>query len=261
MCLALVALDVAPGHVVVLAANRDEYHARAADPAAWWPAADGAILAGRDGAGGGTWLGLDRRGRFAFVTNVRDPARLDPAAPTRGTLVPRVLADPAPVAVAVAAATHDGSRMNGFNLLAGEAHGAAWGSNREGVIRTLGPGVYGLSNAALDTPWPKLVRTRAAFAAWLARGDADVEALFALLADRTTAPDSALPHTGVSRARERTLSAPFIVGADYGTRCSTVVLIGHDGGVRLVERRFDAAGRAAGEVDFSFVADAAPTAA
>jgi uncharacterized protein with NRDE domain len=255
MCLAVLALDAHPRHAVVLAANRDEAHARAALPAAWWTAPDPSILAGRDLVGGGTWLGVDRRGRFAFVTNVRDPARHDPAAPTRGTLVPRVLGDAAPVDVAVTRAVQDAGALNGFNLLAGDARGAAWGSNRGVAGQRLAPGVHGVSNALLDTPWPKVVRTRERLAAWLATDDDDLAPLFALLADRTPAPDDLLPDTGVGRERERLLSPPFISSPTYGTRCSTVVTIGRDGRVRFVERRFDAAGATVGESQFEFAAE------
>lgn len=256
MCLALLALDAHPRYAVVLAANRDEFRARAADAARWWDGED--ILAGRDRVAGGTWLGVNRRGRFAFVTNVREPGRHDPSAPTRGTLVPRVLGDARPVGVAVTHAIRDGTRMNGFNLLAGEGTAAAWGSNRVDAVHTLAPGVHGVSNAALDTPWPKLVRTRDALSAWLRAGIDDVEPLFELLADHRPAPDAELPHTGVTLEWERLLSSPFIIAPNYGTRCSTVVLVGRDGTIRFVERSFDAQGRASGEVEHRSSAQTAP---
>jgi uncharacterized protein with NRDE domain len=265
MCLAVVALNAHPRHLAMLAANRDEFHARAAEPAHWW--ASPRILAGRDRSAGGTWLGVTPQGRYAFVTNVREPGRHDPAAPTRGTLVPRVLADRAPVDAAVRAAVADGAAMNGFNLLAGDASGAVWASNRTGDTRRIAQGIHALSNAALDTPWPKLVRTRAAVARWaraaaeapLARGDgdADVEALFAILGDARCADDAELPRTGVPLEWERRLSAPFIVSPSYGTRCSTVVLLGRDGTVRFVERSFDPQGRQSGEVDVTFAIEPA----
>jgi uncharacterized protein with NRDE domain len=251
MCLALLALDVHPRYAVVLAANRDEFHARAALAADWWR--DPPILAGRDQVAGGTWLGVDRRGRYAFVTNVREPGRHDPAAPSRGALVPRVLRDRGDVAAAVSGAIRDSARYNGYNLLAGEGLRAAWGSNRVDATATLAPGVHGVSNAALGTPWPKLVRTRDAVDAWARRGDEDVESLFAILADRAPAPDAEMPRTGVTPEWERLLSSPFIVAPHYGTRCSTVVLIGRDGDVRFVERSFDATGKAQGEVEHRFV--------
>jgi uncharacterized protein with NRDE domain len=255
MCLAVLALDAHPRYAIVLAANRDEFRARAADAARWW--SDPHILAGRDRVAGGTWLAVDRRARFAFVTNVREPGRHDPSAPTRGTLVPQVLQDPNGVDVAVAGAVRDGARMNGFNLLAGHGGVAAWGSNRVDAVRTLARGVHGVSNAALDTPWPKLVRTRAALGAWVRADSDDIEPIFALLADRRPAADDELPHTGVTPEWERMLSSPFIVAPNYGTRCSTIVLIGRDGAVRLVERSFDAEGAVSGEVDQRFVAEPA----
>jgi uncharacterized protein with NRDE domain len=254
VCLAVLALDAHPRYGIVLAANRDEFHARAADGAHWWTPE--AILAGRDRVAGGTWLAIDRRARFAFVTNVREPGRHDPSAPTRGTLVPRVLHDPQDVDVAVAGAVQDAARMNGFNLLAGEGGVAAWGSNRVDGVRTLSRGVHGVSNAALDTPWPKLVRTRAALSAWVRADSDDIEPIFALLADHEPAADHELPHTGVTREWERMLSSPFIVAPNYGTRCSTIVLVGRDGAVRFVERSFDAQGGISGEVDQRFVAEA-----
>jgi uncharacterized protein with NRDE domain len=255
MCLAVVALQIHPHYAAVLAANRDEYHARAAQPAHWWD--DPPMLAGRDRAAGGTWLGVNAHGRYAFVTNVRNPGRNDPAAPTRGTLVPSVLADRAPVVDAVERAVANGAAMNGFNLLAGDAAGAVWASNRAGALRPLARGVHALSNAALDTPWPKLVRTRDAVADWARAGRDDIEALFAILADRRLADDADLPRTGVALEWERRLSAAFIRSPEYGTRCSTVVLVGRDGHARVVERSFDAEGEATGEVDASFALAAA----
>lgn len=251
MCLAVLALDAHPRYAVVLAANRDEYHARAALPAAWWPELP-PILAGRDRVAGGTWLGVDRRGRFAFVTNVREPGRHDPAASTRGSLVPRVLRDQAPVHDAVLEAVRDGARMNGFNLLAGEGTAATWGSNRVEAAAALAPGVHGVSNAALDTPWPKLVRTKRRLADWCGAGEHDLEPLFAMLRDDAPAPDAELPRTGVALEWERLLSSPFIRAAHYGTRCSTVMVLARDGGARLVERSFDPAGAITQTVDERF---------
>ena len=253
MCLAIVAFHAHPSYAVLVAANRDEFHARPATPAGWWR--DGpyaGTLAGRDLEAGGTWLGVTRAGRWAFVTNVREPGRHDPSAPSRGSLVPRVLHDDRDIAIALEATIEDGSRHNGFNLLAGDTAHAAWGSNRNGGAHVLVPGIYGLSNAQLDTPWPKLARTKAGVAAWIAAGGDDVNGLFALLGDRTMADDDALPATGVSREWERQLSAPFIVGDRYGTRCSTVLTITRDGAARFVERSFGPDGEPVDEVLHSF---------
>ena len=253
MCLAVVALDAHPAFALVIAANRDEFHARPAAPAHWW---DEGWLAGRDLAGGGTWLGVTRAGRWALLTNVRDPARFDVQAPSRGALVTRVLADPGAVAAAIPAIVAAGGRHNGFNLLGGDAGDAHWASNRNAGARALGEGIHGLSNDLLDTPWPKVVRTKAAVAAWCGAdrggGGRDLEPLFEMLRDRTAAADAELPATGIPLERERLLSAPFIVSDGYGTRCSTVLTLTADGAARFVERSFDPAGRQTGEVDVRF---------
>jgi len=253
MCLVVVALDAHPRYALVVAANRDEFHARAALPAHWGDSAPYAgMLAGRDLLAGGAWMGVRRDGRWALVTNVRDGRRNDSNAPSRGELVPAVLNDDAAPATALAALLRKADPYNGFNLLVGDADSAAWGSNRASGVRPLASGVYGLSNALLDTPWPKLARTRDAIARWAARGDDDLSPVFAALADRTRAQDEALPATGVSLDWERLLSAPFIVKEDYGTRCSTMLAISRSGAARFVERTFDAHGNASGEVEFEF---------
>lgn len=248
MCLAVLALDTHPRYAVVLAANRDEFYARDAAPAAWGNEADGfaGILAGRDLVAGGTWLGVHRDGRFAFVTNVRQGTGRDPAARSRGELVPRILHDERALADAFAGVAHDGHAYNGFNLLAGNAAGALWMSNRVAGVHAVGRGVHGLSNAALDTPWPKLVRTKAVLEEWVARGADGVDALFTALADRIGAADRDLPATGVTLEWERSLAAPFIVSDGYGTRCSTVLVIDREGRARFEERAFGPGGVALG---------------
>ncbi len=251
MCLAVLAVDAHPRHALVLAANRDEYHSRPAAPAAW--GRDDAfcdILAGRDLMAGGTWLGLSRRGRFALVTNVREGKAQDPAARSRGELP--LLALAAKGAVEDALRTIDGTRYNGFNLIAGDAHGFSWLSNRGGSLRTIDAGVHGLSNALLDTPWPKVVRTKERLADWL-RGDAiDFEPLFAALRDGAQPPDENLPATGVPLQWERLLSSPFIASQRYGTRCSTVLAICRDGHARFVERTFAPDGAIVNEAEHEF---------
>lgn len=248
MCLAVVALAIHPGYPVVVAANRDEFHARPAARAAWGASAPfSGILAGRDLEAGGTWLGVTRDGRWALLTNVREGGRNDPSARSRGELVPAVLNGPPAPACALADLAPMQQRYNGFNLLAGRLADAHWLSNRGHGPVPVVPGVHGLSNASLDTPWPKLSRTTDAVRAWVARGAMAVDPLFALLADRAQAPDEALPDTGVTRDWERVLSSPFIVGERYGTRCSTVFTIDRDGHARFRERTFDVAGATVAE--------------
>jgi uncharacterized protein with NRDE domain len=251
MCLAVLAQDAHPRFAVVLAANRDEHHARPSRPASWW---DEGWLAGRDLEAGGTWLGVTRTGRYALVTNIREPDKRAPGAPSRGHLVTSVLAAAAPPTEAVAAIVADAAAYNGFNLIAGDTTSACWGCNRPPASRALANGVHGISNAVLDATWPKVARTKAALAAWCAHGSEDLEALFAVLAERTRAPDAELPSTGVPLEWEQLLSSPFIAGEayGYGTRCSTVIAIGRDGRTRFIERTFDPTGRQTGAVDLGF---------
>jgi len=257
MCLALVAIDAHSRYRCVIVANRDEFHARPAAPATWGQEAPFiGILAGRDIQAGGTWLGVAASGRFALLTNVREPDRRMVGAPSRGKLVPRALDAALSPAQALAAVAADAGGYNGFNLLCGDAHRATWMSNRAASSLPIERGIHGLSNALLNTPWPKLTRTRAAFAKWAARGETSLQPLLALLADRTIASDSTLPATGVDLEQERLLSAPFIVSEGYGTRCSTVVAIDRDGNAQFNERSFDQRGAATGEVEFTFTLDA-----
>ncbi|MFI4925870.1 MAG: NRDE family protein, partial [Vicinamibacteria bacterium] len=189
MCLVAVALDAHPRYLLAIAANRDEFHDRAAEPAHWWREQ---CLAGRDLEAGGTWFGVRRDGRWALVTNVREPGKRDALAASRGGIVTDALAAPAIDAFAQRLASH-GGRYNGYNLLAGDARTALWQSNRGDGIRALPQGVTGLSNAALGTPWPKVERLSSAMRAWAARGEASLEALFDALADRERVPDAKLP--------------------------------------------------------------------
>ena len=255
MCLAVFALDAHPLYSTVIAANRDEHHARDAVRAQWW--SEG-WLGGRDLRGGGTWLGITRSGRWAFLTNVREPSRHDPDAPTRGALVTTVLTAVAAPMDTLRELALTAGNYNGFNLLVGEDGDAAWLSNRAAEPRPLGPGIHGISNAALDTPWPKVVATRQAVDAWCRSGASDTTALFDALASRDIAPDDRLPRTGVPLERERWLSAAFIVSPEYGTRSSTVVLIGRDGVASFEERSFDAGGQAVDVATHRFTLVAGP---
>lgn len=250
MCLIVLALHAHPHHPLVVAANRDEALGRPTAPAAYWPEEDG-LLAGRDLESGGTWMGVTRAGRFAALTNVRDPRAHDPGAPSRGGLAVRFLAgedDPRDHVRAVAA---ERVRRNGFNLLAGAGGRLAWVSNAGGGPAEVTPGIHAVSNAALDSPWPKALRAAAGLRRALAAGSAiDPEELFAILSDRRIAADDELPSTGVPLEAERLLSAPFIVAPGYGTRASTLLLARRDGRAELLERRFDATFRESGTSRF-----------
>ncbi|WP_313621849.1 NRDE family protein [Achromobacter sp.] len=258
MCLAVLALHTLPGIPVLIAANRDEFHARATLPAAQWPDAPG-VYGGRDGLAGGTWMGATSLGRYALVTNFREPGRMLANAPSRGALVEDFLRGAmTPQAYLADLHRHD-QEYNGFNLIVGDARQAWYLSNRDGGPRALAPGVYAVSNHLLDTPWPKLARTKAAFAAVLqAHAQPDLPALFAALADPHPADDADLPATGLPLDRERLLSSPFIVSPEYGTRSSSVMALHADGAAELHERRFAPDGTVSGEsrLTFSWQSDA-----
>jgi uncharacterized protein with NRDE domain len=242
MCLLVLAWQTHPRYRLVVAANRDEFHERPAAPMAPWPAPE-PILAGRDLRAGGTWLGLDRARRFGVVTNFRDRQRPRRSAPSRGQLVPAYLNGAAGAGDYLASLETDAPGYSGFNLLLADASSLWYASNRaERFARALEPGIYGLSNEFLDTPWPKLQRVRGSFGQWLTRPDGTAAQLFDLLNDRTPAPD-AVP-------AERPLSAPFVLDATYGTRCSTVLLLEASGAVYLAERRFDSRGEQSGQAEY-----------
>lgn len=252
VCLLVFAWQAHPRYALVLAGNRDEFHQRPAAPADWWPAAPG-ILAGKDLAAGGTWLGVSRGGRAAVVTNYREAPTAQAASRSRGELVPAFLTDttsPADWCGAV-----DNGEYGGFNLLLFAGRQGHYLSNRGGQDSAVEPGIHGLSNHRLDTPWPKLVAARERFASSLEGADVAFDDLFELLSDRRQAPAASLPRTGVPEEWERLLSAAFIVHPAYGTRASTVLTIGHDGRVRFEERRFDGDGRLAGDAQFEFAID------
>jgi uncharacterized protein with NRDE domain len=257
MCLAAFALNAHPRFPLVIAANRDEFFAREAAPMAWW-ADQPHILAGRDLSAGGTWFGLTRAGRLALLTNVREPGRQNPEAPSRGALVVDWLASGLD-APAFAAALKPG--YNGFNLVTADLGRNAWHwtSNRAPDALPLADGIHGLSNAALDTPWPKTVGLKADLASALATAesaDALIERLLDALADDRPAPDADLPDTGVGLDRERLLSPRFIRMVEpqrpglaaYGTRCSTVLVREADGRMRVIERSIAADGSRSGQV-------------
>jgi uncharacterized protein with NRDE domain len=252
VCLLVLAWRVHPRYPLVVAANRDEFHERPAAALAKWPAPE-QILAGRDLRANGTWLALDRGRRFGVVTNFRELQRPRPAAPSRGELIPAYLRSPGDPQDFFAALRGKAAEYSGFNLLLTDRTSLWYGANRgTPFARALAPGVYGLSNELLDTPWPKLQRARRGFEEWLRDAPADQpQRLFALLGDRTRATEDAdLPNTGLSREWERVLSSPFVQDPDYGTRCSTVLMLASSGAFYLAERRFDAHGNSQGESEF-----------
>ncbi len=248
MCLIVFAWRAHPDYPLILAGNRDEFYTRRTRPAAWWGQAV-SLLAGQDEEAGGTWFGITRRGRVATLTNVRAATERNPHAPSRGALVLAALQTPERVDRWLDRHSHRTPVFNGFNLIAGDlmpAGGQSAGSlhyfsNRLGTqARALEPGVYGLSNAFLDTPWPKVTRAVSQFACSIANR-VSIESLLELMADRELARESDLPATGVPLDWERVLSAIQIRAKGYGTRATTTLLVRTDGLVTFYERTFEAA--------------------
>ena len=258
MCLLVLAWKHHPRYRLILAGNRDEFHDRAAAPLNWWQD-DPRILGGRDLKANGTWLGVARSGRFGVVTNYRDLQAPVESAPSRGQLVPRFLTGATSPKEFLDDLRGAAPRYSGFNLLVGGTRSLYYFSNRGGNAPTaLAPGVYGLSNHLLDTPWPKLARTRERFNALLTQPEIAPEDLFSMLADREQATGPDLPSTGLPEDWERVVSAPFIVNERYGTRCSSVLLVERTGRTILQERRFDAAGIQSGNSRFEFTSAEVP---
>jgi uncharacterized protein with NRDE domain len=257
MCLIFVAVDAHPNYRIVIGANRDEFYNRPSAPASFWPEAP-QLLAGRDLLGGGTWLGITRTGRIAAVTNYRDPSSNRADAPSRGSLVSDFLLggkNPVPYLEQISA---NARRYNGFNLLVGQRENFYCYSNRAEGIRALEPGIHGLSNHLLDTPWPKVERGKQALRKLLAAENICPEDLFHFFLDRTAAPDEVLPDTGVGLELERMLSPIFISSPGYGTRSSTVILMDGAGKVTFIEKSFQSGSEDPSTVEHSFMLEADP---
>lgn len=235
MCLIVFAWKMIPSCPLVLAANRDEFFERPTVAASWWEDAPN-VFAGRDLLAGGTWLGTDKQGRFAALTNIRNGSAPRAEARSRGALVADFLRGDLSVQDYLQRLRATAGDYNGFNLLLGDANSAWWFSNyADQTERALVPGIYGLSNGALDTPWPKVLSAKAQFASLLCQGAPD-DAYFDMLADTTPPSDGRLPDTGVSLEWERLLSTIYIESPTYGTRASTLLRVHASGHSQLLEK-------------------------
>ncbi len=254
MCLILFAHAPAGDPAVVVAANRDEFFERPTAVAQRWRD-DPRIVGGRDLRSGGTWLGVTRDGRFAAVTNHREPGVVGPGERSRGELVTEFLTSDLTPNDYLDGVQARGGAYAGFGLLVGRPGEMAYLSNRGAGPRAVDPGVHGLSNHLLDTPWPKVRLGRQRLQRLLARtpGERPTTAeLLGLLDDRGRADDRELPDTGVGLERERALSPSFVMLGDYGTRCSTAIVVGADGRIEFHERSFDGEGRRSGDVSMDW---------
>lgn len=282
MCLIAFAWKAHPNYTLIVGANRDEWHDRPAAVAAWWDDHP-QILAGRDLKAGGTWLGISRNGRFAALTNFRDPSDHKADTPSRGQLVSNFLSGSDPAQEYLLALRKEASRYQGFNLLIGDGDALRYFSSRTGEILAVPPGVHALSNHNLNEPWPKVKRAKAALDAALGAemsgevrppsmsiphsdGERGAEcsrfpagerlgmrrAIYDFLSDDAMAPDAALPNTGVGREWERALSPALIVTEKYGTRCSTVLTVTSSGEVAFEERTRDPGGKVTAIITYDF---------
>jgi len=238
MCLIVFALDRHPRYRLVLAANRDEYFSRPTASAAFWHDAP-QVLAGRDLEAGGTWLGMTTERRLAAVTYYREPVAPLHQPPSRGKLAADFLTGTMAPEEYLERLRREEEKYGGFNVLFGDDGGLFYHTNRGDVSVRVTAGIHGLSNGLLDTPWPKVLAARKGLEHLLQSDVVEPEALFAILADRRAFPDPLLPDTGFGVERERHLSPIFIAGSDYGTRSSTVVLIGRDNRQTFLERTYD----------------------
>ena len=256
MCLILIALQAHPDYPLVVAANRDEYFDRPTQAAGFWPEAP-QMLAGRDLIAGGSWLGVTRRGRFAALTNVRDGRRPElPDAISRGQLVSDFLTTGTNPPDYLSQLNR--AQYNGFNLLCGDAGQLFYASNRQPEITALKAGIHGVSNGALNTPWPKLSGAKQALSDVLANANTLVaDDLLPILNHRQRAPTHLLPDTGVEPDWEHTLSSRFIEGRayNYGTRSTTVVLFDACGTIHFTEWQWNPQGEIQARQDFSFATE------
>ncbi|PKR81449.1 hypothetical protein CW751_05185 [Brumimicrobium salinarum] len=240
MCLIAFAYKISPEYPLILIANRDEFYERPTQKAHFWKTDhETKILAGKDLKGGGTWLGVNDNQKWAAVTNYRDLENIKNDAPTRGDLIPSFLNSSKSGENFLLDLKGNADQYNGFNLLVGDENGIYHYSNVSDVVSELEPGIHGVSNALLNTPWPKLNFAREALSKEIKESDFSEEALFQILKDTGKAQKDQLPETGLSKTLEKELSSVFIDTDGYGTRCSTLLLKDKVGDMKFVERTYD----------------------
>ena len=238
MCLIFLSLHNHPKYKLIIAANRDEFYTRRTAAANYWSDHPEA-LGGRDLEAGGTWMGMTKKGRISLITNYRDPKNIDLEAPSRGQLVSDFLTGQEAPTIYLNRIAARGKSYNGFNLIVGNTEELWYFSNYRTGVEKISPGLHGLSNHLMETPWPKVQRGKEKMVKILRQQAIRPNDLLDLLYDDVTASDELLPDTGVGLDRERMLSSMFIKSPGYGTRCSTVVMVDKSNHVIFTERVFD----------------------
>ncbi len=245
MCLILFSHHNHPNYKLVVAANRDEFYQRPTEQADFWEEAP-MILAGKDAEAGGTWMGITKKGRISMLTNYRDLSNIKENAPSRGHLVSGFLKTEQQAADYLLHLETTGSQYNGYNIICGDIDHLYYYGNHQQGVHSIPNGIHGLSNAFLDTPWPKVEKGKQGLSTLLNNETIDPESLFELLYNDKEAPGNELPDTGVGMEKEKMLSPMFIKSPNYGSRCSTVLLVDQNGQVFFAERTYDT-------LDFSYV--------
>ncbi|MCZ4339329.1 NRDE family protein [Shewanella colwelliana] len=249
MCILFVAIEAHPDYPVIICANRDEFHLRPTEPAHFWPPENN-LFAGRDLEAGGSWLGINRQGYIAGLTNIRAPELHKPDMRSRGELVVNALSDPA--STTVGWLREHGHQYNPFNLLFGHQRELYCYHSISKEVKRLTPGFHAISNGALDDIWPKMAKGTQALEHYLSHQQPDIDALLAIMTDQTQAQDSELPQTGVALEWERQLSSIYIKHLEYGTRSTSIILQDQQGNISFTEVRYDGKGRNLGKQSFKF---------
>lgn len=237
MCLIVFAYKYHPKYPLILAGNRDEFYERPTQKMHPW-GSNPNILAGKDLKDGGTWLGINQYGKLAALTNYRDLSKINEIAPSRGHIVTEILKSTQPIDEQLSVLRPEFPNYNGFNLIAGTLDDLYYVSNEGDRFYKIQPGLYGISNAFLNTPWPKTNNALQHFTHALNGEKPDEQAIFELLWDTTTYPDRMLPKTGLSPEMEKAVSSIFILSDDYGTRSSALLMIDQEGDVKITEKTY-----------------------
>lgn len=237
MCLIVFANNVHPKYKLIFAANRDEFYERPTTSAEFWKDHT-ELLAGKDLQAGGTWMGITKKGKFAAITNFRDLKNHKPKAPSRGKITLNFLINNDQPEEYYNSLKPELNSFNGFNLIFGNIDELYYFSNETGGFQKLNPGIHGISNALLDTPWPKVEKSKKQIEILLNQNEIHPWEVMNILYDVTKANDENLPNTGVGIELERILSPVFISSEKYGTRCSTVVIVDKDNNVRFIEKTY-----------------------
>ncbi len=250
MCLVVFGLNTHEKYRLVFVANRDEFFKRPTQPAHEW--VDSGIIAGKDLEADGTWMGVNKKGKLAAITNYRDLKNLKKGAPSRGMLTRDFLESDLSIIEYLEKIKIKAAEYNGFNLLLADKHRVIHYSNVSKVITEIEDGIHGLSNALLDTPWPKVKKVKSRLKDAMRNNSLNESSLINMISDKELAADEELPDTGVPFELEKQLSSMYIRIPGYGTRCTTVVKISKQGFLEYTEVAYNEAGELISRNEFSF---------